>query len=291
MQGPVTDGSAVSRELVMSPAAFGRISRILNEVSGISLQETKESLVYSRLAKRIRALRMSSFEEYCDHISSDHGEEERGELLSALTTNVTRFFREPHHFADLTKAVLEPIKARPSGRRVRIWSAACSSGEEPYSIAMTVLETLPRAHEMDVRILATDIDPKVVARGEAGIYPAATVTPLSDRQRESFLISSGDHWELRSEPRALIRFARLNLMERFPMQGKFDAIFCRNVAIYFDKPTQESLWQRLVDQLHPGGRLYIGHSERISGPALDRLDLAGVTTYSVRDHRPAKERV
>jgi len=284
-----TAQAAAPRELVLSPAEFQKIARILNEVSGITLPESKESLVYARLAKRVRQLRMPSFKTYCDFIASPEGADERGELLSALTTNVTRFFREPHHFSDFASAVVGPLKTRSSAR-LRVWSAACSTGEEPYSIAMTVLDAIPRAADMDIRILATDIDPRVVARATAGNYGDSIIEPVSPAQRAKYLVQDGNHWTVAPHLRRLIRFAELNLTNRFPMAGKFDAIFCRNVAIYFDKATQEALWVRLVNQLAPGGRLYIGHSERISGPALDHLDLTGVTTYCLRAATPQNGR-
>ncbi|MEO8529599.1 MAG: protein-glutamate O-methyltransferase [Deltaproteobacteria bacterium] len=269
-----------SADLVLSRVEFQRIAQILNEVSGITLPESKENLVYSRLSKRVRQLRLPSFKKYCDFIASPEGADERQELLSALTTNVTRFFREPHHFTDLANNVIGPLKSKAtSSTKLRIWSSACSTGEEPYSIAMTILDSLPRAGDMDIRVLATDIDPRVVARATAGTYAESIIEPLSSAQRTKYLTHDGAQWSVSRDVRNLIRFAELNLTNRFPMAGKFDAIFCRNVAIYFDKPTQEALWVRLVNQLGPGGRLYIGHSERITGPALDHLDLAGITAY------------
>jgi chemotaxis protein methyltransferase CheR len=281
MQSQMDQGMS-AREMTLSPAEFSRIAQILNEVSGITLPETKESLVYSRLAKRVRKLGLPGFKSYCDLLSGPGGEDERFELLSALTTNVTRFFREPHHFTDLDEHVLKPFSTRGGRPRLRIWSAACSSGEEPYSIAMTVLDRMPRATDMDLKILATDIDPKILNQAARGLYSDGTVEPLSPAQRSKYLSGGGGQWQVTEAVKRIVRFAGINLTQRFPMSGTFDAIFCRNVAIYFDKTSQDALWLRLVQQLAPGGRLYIGHSERVSGPALDLIDLVGVTSYRLK---------
>ena len=276
------NSSPGSREMTLSPAEFARIAQILNEVSGITLPETKESLVYSRLAKRVRQLGLPGFKSYCDLLSGPDGGDERFELLSALTTNVTRFFREPHHFADLDEHVLKPFSLKGGQPRLRIWSAACSSGEEPYSIAMTVLDRIPRAADMDLKILATDIDPKILNQAAHGVYTDGTVDPLSPAQRGKYLTGASGEWQVTDAVKRIVRFAGINLTKRLPMSGTFDAIFCRNVAIYFDKPAQDALWLRLVQQLSPGGRLYIGHSERVTGPASDLIDLVGVTTYRLK---------
>jgi chemotaxis protein methyltransferase CheR len=273
---------APAQELTLSSAEFSKIAQILNEVSGITLPQSKESLVYSRLAKRLRQLKLPSFKSYCDLIASPSGADERFELLSALTTNVTRFFREPHHFTDLDENVLKPFAMKGGRPRLRIWSSACSSGEEPYSIAMTVLDRIPRAVDMDLKILATDIDPKILSMAARGVYSDGTVDPLTSAQRGKYLTGSSGQWQVSESVKRIIRFAGINLTQRFPMAGKFDAIFCRNVAIYFDKTAQDALWFRLVQQLAPGGRLYIGHSERVAGPAVDLLDLVGVTSYRLK---------
>jgi chemotaxis protein methyltransferase CheR len=272
-------------ELVLTGADFRRIADVLQTVSGITLTDTKESLVYSRLVKRVRALGLPSFASYCDLIAAPEGEDECAELLSALTTNFTRFFRERHHFTDLGRAVLAPFAARQPQGRLRIWSAACSSGEEAYSIAMTVFETVPRAARQDIRILATDIDRRILSAAEDGVYLAESIEPLSPAQRAKYLVASGDSFTVSGELRAIIRFAELNLTHTLPMSGKFDAIFCRNVAIYFSAEQQQRLWMRLAERLMPGGRLYIGHSERVAGAGLGLLELVGVTTYALRDGR------
>jgi chemotaxis protein methyltransferase CheR len=260
------------------------IAAMIYSDAGISLNETKASLVYSRLSKHIRNLGLSGFKEYCSLVSSPAGAAERREMLSHLTTNFTRFFRENHHFEHLKTEVLPELLARAkSGGRVRIWSAACSDGQEPYSIALTVLAMMPNAADFDFRILATDIDPKILALARAGAYDEAaleTVSPAMGKQwfqeaeiqgRRKFLIDD--------RVKRLITFNELNLMAQWPFKGTFDVIFCRNVVIYFDEPTQVKIWSRFADLLPVGGHLYIGHSERVSGEAKHVLDNTGITTY------------
>jgi chemotaxis protein methyltransferase CheR len=258
---------------------FNRIATLLQRESGIHLQKSKTSLVYSRLAKRLRALGIESFNEYTKLVASDA--DERMNMLAALTTNVTRFFREPHHFEHLKTQVLPPLlDAARKGAAVRIWSAGCSTGQEPYSIALTILSMMPDASSRDIKILATDIDPNVVAKGRSGTYAASELqeTP-ADLKRRWFENARGDELRANDELRALISFRELNLIGNWPMRGPFHAIFCRNVVIYFDEATQSQLWSRIVPLLAPNGCLYIGHSERLSGPALGALDSIGITTY------------
>jgi chemotaxis protein methyltransferase CheR len=257
---------------------FRRIAAILHEDSGIHLPEGKVSLVYSRLAKRLRALGLASFRDYCDLIASDAGADERQRMLSALTTNVTRFFREPHHFTDLAQSLrggwLDHAKR---GGKLRIWSAGCSSGEEPYTMALTILAEAPDAARYDIKILASDIDPMIVAKARAGTYSAEAVSPAPAAARERWMERQPDgSYAMGAEMRALISFRELNLMADWPIKGAFQAIFCRNVAIYFDEPTQERLWGRFAERLAPDGRLYIGHSERTADP---RLKSDGMTVY------------
>lgn len=259
---------------------FRRIAALLHAMAGITLVESKATLVYSRVAKRLRALRLTSFSDYCDLVAGDQGLEERQAMLAALTTNVTRFFREPHHFEHLRTRVLEPLAdAVRAGRRLRIWSAGCSSGQEPYSIAMTVLDVLPDAPRLDVRILATDIDPNVVATAREAVYAEELIEPIPAPQRSRWLERRPDgDWAVNSAARSLVTARELNLMEPWPMKGPFDAIFCRNVVIYFDEPTQERMWNRFAPLLSPGGRLYVGHSERVAF-AGSRFVTDGLTTY------------
>jgi chemotaxis protein methyltransferase CheR len=264
---------------------FNRIAALLQRDSGIHLQKSKASLVYSRLAKRLRALGIESFNEYCKLVASDS--DERMNMLAALTTNVTRFFREPHHFEHLKTRVLPPLlDAARKGAAVRLWSAGCSSGQEPYSIALTILALMPDAASRDIKVLATDIDPNMVARGRAGIYAPAELREVpADLKRRWFEPAAGDgrdNLRAADDLRALVAFRELNLIGNWPMRGPFHAIFCRNVVIYFEESTQSQLWGRVVPLLASDGCLYIGHSERVSGPALSALDSVDITTYRKR---------
>lgn len=272
-----SEPAIVPGEFVFTASDFRQIADLLYQVSGIHLVEGKASLVYSRLAKRIRKLGLPDFAAYCALLASEDGADERMAMLSALTTNVTRFFREPHHFQHLASHVLPDLAARArSGGRVRLWSAGCSAGHEPYTMAMTLLDALPDADRFDVRILATDIDPQIVARAKAGRYGTEDVEPISAAQKDRYLLRSGTEWTIRPEVARLISFGDLNLLAPWPMKGQFDVIFCRNVAIYFDEETQTRLFTRFASVLKPEGRLYIGHSERASVPA---LETDGLTVY------------
>ena len=264
---------------------FNRIASLLQRESGIHLQKSKASLVYSRLAKRLRALQIESFNEYCKLVAADA--DERMNMLAALTTNVTRFFREPHHFEHLKTQVLPPLlEAARKGAPVRLWSAGCSSGQEPYSIALTILSLMPDAASRDIKILATDIDPHMVAKGRSGVYTAAELRDApAELKRRWFEVDSDEergNFRANDELRALVSFRELNLIGNWPMRGPFHAIFCRNVVIYFEESTQSQLWGRIVPLLSKDGCLYIGHSERVSGPALSALDSVDITTYRKR---------
>lgn len=262
-------------------ADFAVIARRAQADFGLHLTAAKKDLVYSRLTKRLRQLGLADFHAYCRLIESPGSEDERTQMLSALTTNVTHFFREGHHFQSLRTSVLPPlIAAARTGRRLRIWSAGCSAGQEPYSLAFTVLELCPEAARFDIRILATDVDPAILERAREGIYDAEEAKSLPDAVRAQHIRDAGPgRFAVGDKARALITFNELNLMHDWPMRGPFDVIFCRNVAIYFDKDTQARLWSRFADMLAPGGYLCIGHSERVAGPAVPLLESAGVTTY------------
>lgn len=214
-------------------------------------------------------------------LDGPNADQERSELLSLLTTNVTQFFREPHHFETLRNDVLPPLIAQAKrGGRVRIWSAGCSIGQEPYTIAAVLHELCPNAEKMDIKILGTDIDPVVVQKAQMGEYPSEDFEGIPKANR--FPLDQGSRADTARVPahlRAKCTFGVLNLIEPFPFKGKFDAIFCRNVAIYFDNPTQQKVWHAFQRVLNPGGYLFIGHSERMSGPASQNLTPAGITTY------------
>jgi len=280
---------------------FGRIAAMLHADAGIHLSDAKAALVYSRLAKRLRSLGLESFHDYCALVDSREGRGERQKMLAALTTNVTKFFREPHHFDHLARNVLPPlVEAARRGAKVRLWSAACSNGQEPYSIALTLLSVMPDAARYDVKVLATDIDPNMLKEADRGVYSEAAVAavPAALRARWFFRVpGKGDRGKEPEElkvadnVRALVSFRELNLVGTWPMKGLFHAIFCRNVAIYFTEETQRALWSRFAPRLEPGGTLYIGHSERLTGPAADAFETDGITTYrsrgaALREARP-----
>ena len=274
-----------SGEYVMTAEDFRRITAMLHADSGIVMNDSKATLVYSRLAKRLRSLGLENFRAYCVLVAGADGLDERQRMLSALTTNLTRFFREPHHFEHLRTRVLPGlVSALRKGGRARIWSAGCSNGAEPYSIALTLLSVMPDACDYDVRILASDIDFQMVDFARAGAYDTEQVKPIPPQMRDKWMVAvkSGDDrsWGAGDAMRELIAFRELNLIGDWPMQGRFDAIFCRNVAIYFDESTQNEIWRRFVNQLTPQGRLYIGHSERVGGEAERKLRADGITTYA-----------
>ncbi len=269
-------------DIRFTDADFVAIARRAHRDFGLYLPDTKKDLVYSRLLKRLRQLGLRDFRPYCALIEGPEGADERLRMLSALTTNVTHFMREEHHFRMLRETILPPVLAAArSGRRVRLWSAGCSAGQEPYSLAFTVLDLCPEAAKLDLRILATDVDPEILARARDGVYRAEELSAIPEPARSRHVERSrdGDVFSIGQVARALIQFAELNLIESWPMRGQFDIVFCRNVAIYFDKDTQERLWQRFADIVAPGGHLFIGHSERISGPAEARFRSVGVTVY------------
>jgi chemotaxis protein methyltransferase CheR len=274
--------SLVEGEYSFTSEDFQAIAALIYEQSGISLTETKASLVYSRLAKRLRKLGLTTFAEYCALIDSPEGETERGAMLNALTTNVTRFYREPHHFVHLRDEVLRPaIPFLKAGGRMRLWSAACSSGQEPYSMALTLLSVLPDAQQFDIKILATDIDSRILEQARTGVYPDDLVSPIPAAQRDRWMRRDPNDrhaWVMGEEVRSLVTFKELNLIGDWPVRGPFDAIFCRNVMIYFDDPTQEKICGRFSPLLAPGGRLYIGHSERVS-TRISSLVSDGLTVY------------
>ena len=214
-------------------------------------------------------------------------------MVAALTTNVTRFFREPHHFEHLKTHVVPALAATArAGGAVRIWSAACSSGEEPYSIALAVLSVLPDAASLNIKVLATDIDPNVLQKGEAGVYGEAAMTaiPLETRQRWFTAQADGEGgraWRAGTALRNLVVFRKHNLIGGWPMRGPFHAIFCRNALIYFKEETQVEVWCRFAPLLAPSGRLYIGHSERLFGAAASMYVNEAITTYRLREETPA----
>jgi chemotaxis protein methyltransferase CheR len=243
---------------------FAEICRLVHGFCGIKLKGGKEALVRARLMKRLRALRLGSFEAYFDYLKSDRGSNELKQMIDVMTTNKTSFFREREHFRFLKESILPNL----NGSRLRFWTAACSSGEEPFSLAMLLLESLTDCARRDVRILATDISMRMLEKASQGLYPQTTLQDLPTTYVNRYFErpASADKELLRVKPnvRSLVRLACLNLLDDWPMKGPFDVIFCRNVMIYFDRPTQQKLINRFYDLLDPGGYLFVGHSEGLS---------------------------
>lgn len=255
-------GYASLAELSLSDKSFERIAARINKMAGIVLEPRKKQMIFSRLSRRIRALEVESFEAYLDLLDSPGGASEHQDFLNALTTNLTSFFRENHHFEHLRDQVIAPTLAK-GAKRLRIWSAGCSTGEEPYSAALCLAEAVGPVPE-DFKILATDIDTKVLDRCRDGRYDAENNEFLTERfgayvKRDK----SDDKLEISQAIRRIVSFRQLNLMQDWPMSGQFDVIFCRNVLIYFSRETKASLLDRFSSKLVPGGFLYLGHSEPI----------------------------
>ncbi|MEM9433268.1 MAG: protein-glutamate O-methyltransferase [Pseudomonadota bacterium] len=259
---------------------FSKIANLAHREFGLHLPENKKSLVYSRLARRLRSLKLSGFEEYCGLLENDVDCAESRNLLSALTTNVTHFFREGHHFEILQADVYPKLVGKAKqGEKIRIWSAGCSAGHEPFSIALSLLSSFPDATNFDVKILATDIDPAILSKARMGKYSSDDVDSIPSEIRQRFLSETSDGFEIGSEAKALVSFGELNLIHSWPVKGPFEIIMCRNVAIYFDKQTQAKLWARFAELLSPTGVLMIGHSERLSANVTEQFSSLGVTAY------------
>lgn len=278
----VADPTHKEREFRYTRRDFERTRRLIHERAGIALGEGKAEMVYSRLVKRLRVLRIDAFRDYLAQLdNASHPEWEH--FVNALTTNQTEFFREAHHFPMLA-AHARTIRGRP----VRIWSAAASTGEEPYSIAITMCEAF-ESFNPPVRILATDLDTKVLAQAREGVYALDKVSSLDpDRLRRFFLKGRGKQEgfaRVRDAIRALVEFRGLNLRDsHWDVDETFDAIFCRNVLIYFDKPTQRGVLERLAAHLSPSGIYFAGHSENLLNAA-DILEPCGRTTYRIAHTR------
>ena len=270
------------REFDFSDADFRSLVQLAREHAGIALSDNKRNLVYTRVSRRLRALGLSTFKEYRNHLAENA--EELESFINAISTNLTKFFREEHHFDHFRSHVVVPfIKAPHRGDgRLRVWSAGCSTGEEPYTIASVLRHEMPAGSRLDARILATDIDTDVISKGARGIYPVSAFESVPRVYRDYFEAAgqsrNGENLAASEAIRSLIAFRRLNLMEPWPFRGKFDAIFCRNVMIYFDNATKTTLIDRFIQCIKPGGWLYIGHSESFHG-AHPELQLVGRTTY------------
>jgi chemotaxis protein methyltransferase CheR len=269
----------VLREFAFSDADFRSLAQLAYEYAGIALADSKRNLVYSRLSRRLRALGLTSFQDYRQYLAENDREIES--FINSISTNHTKFFREGHHFDHFRTHVAVPFVQsgyRSNDRRLRVWSAGCSTGEEPYTIAIVLKREIRDIENHDVRILATDIDTDVLAKAAHGEYPMSAVDDVPKTYQDFFESVGDDRVMMGEDLRSLIVFNRLNLMEQWPFHGLFDAIFCRNVMIYFDAGTKAALVQRFTQQIKPGGWLYIGHSESLIG-SHPGLHLVGRTVY------------
>ena len=269
------------QELLLTDEQFEFIRQFVHARSGIALSAGKRDLVYGRLRHRLHAHQMSGFDEYCALLKR-RPETESRELINAITTNLTAFFREAHHFEFVRDKLMPAWLTSPRRPpRIRLWSAGCATGEEPYSLAITVLDALG-GRPADLDILATDIDTQVLADAATATYAAERIKPLRPAYRRWLQpTGGGEKIRVAKEITDLIRFRQLNLSKPWPSAGPFDLIFCRNVVIYFDKETQRNLFERLADALVPNGHLVIGHSETLFNMT-DRFELIGRTIYRKR---------
>lgn len=272
--------SVYERDFSFSEKDFKYIRDLIMDHTGIVLADHKVDMVYGRLTRRLRELDLESFDSYLSTLERD--EQELVHFVNALTTNLTAFFREPHHFEFLASKLLPAIAKNKASKRLRIWSAGCSSGEEPYTIAMTVRSIIPANSGWDVKILATDLDTNMVEKGSKGIYTEERVTGLSSQNMKKWVkkgkADTAGMVKMDDRLREMITFKQLNLMHDWPMKGPFDLIFCRNVVIYFNKETQAILFDRYADMLVNDGHLFIGHSESMY-KICDRFKLLGQTIY------------
>jgi chemotaxis protein methyltransferase CheR len=263
---------SVLAEVKLSEKDFKTVSDLVYKYCGINLHQGKRELVRARLAKRLRQLKMRTFSEYIKYATNDPTGKEFTTLIDTISTNLTSFFREKQHFDYLNNVYFPEMLAKKKARnskKIRVWSAGCSSGEEPYSIAITLLDLLATQQNWDIKILATDISTQILDKAKKGVYEPARVEPVSAHQKQKYLIKIKEghdtYYQAGPNLKKIIYFARLNLMEQWPVQGPLEFIFCRNVMIYFDKPTQQKLVNRYWELLDSGGLLFTGHSESLTG--------------------------
>jgi len=275
LAGPAT----VGRES-LTPAEFDFVRQLIRDYAGIVIGDNKRSMVQGRISRRMRELGIRDVGEYLDYIRTAPEVESDG-LASALTTNVTAFFREGHHFEYLLKEFLPGLRNRAL-RKVRAWSAGCSSGEEAYSIAITLLEGMQEEPGWDLGVLATDLDFNMIRFAREGVYPIERVDKIPPAQLKRWFLKGGGSQSgrvmARPELKRIVRVMPLNLLEQWPMKGPFDVIFCRNVFIYFDRDLKARIVDRYADLLPGGGLLFIGHSENLHG-LTNRFELIGGTIY------------
>ncbi len=250
----------------------------MRAATGISLQSTKKQLVEIRLTKRLKILKLDSFQDYLEYITSPDGRAEHEHLINALTTNLTRFFRESHHFEYLNDTLAKNETLPSAQEPLRIWSAGCSSGEEPYSIAMTLWDNQRFYGLNNVKILASDIDTEMLHNGVLGQYPKQAIDDLPDQHKRHFDEIADNRVQISDDIKSAVCFRRLNLIEAWPITKQMDAIYCRNVSIYFDRDTQTSIFERMGRLLKPQGILFVGHSENLNMLS-DKFQLIGKSTY------------
>ncbi len=272
------------REFAFTRSDFDTLCRLIMDYAGIKMTEGKEEMIYGRISRRVRKLGLRSFSEYVELLEANPSGEELGRFVNAVTTNMTSFFRERHHFEYMKQTLLpELMEYHRMDRRIRIWSAGCSSGEEPYSIAMTMAETMPAG--WNAKILATDLDTDMVAHAATGVYESKRVNGLAKamvRRWFSYNRKGSDKVKIKSVLQEMITFRQLNLLRGWPIHGPLDAIFCRNVIIYFDGETKRKLMARYADLLAPHGRLFLGHSESLLNIS-DQFKLCGKSIYAKAD--------
>ena len=277
--GDVEKSSSSRQEFLMTDRDFNIISDLAKEHTGIVIGDHKKDMIYGRVSRRLRKLGFNKFSDYINYINKNF-DDEISYFINAITTNLTSFFRENHHFKFLENTVFpELIKNNHSSRRVRIWAAGCSTGQEPYSIAMVErVRSFPES--WDFKVLATDLDSDVLTKAKTGSYSKSDIDSVDNKfKNDNFFVSDiSDKISVKDDIKKNIYFKRLNLLGEWPMSGLFDAIFCRNVVIYFDKGTQRNLFNRYADYLKVGGYLFIGHSENLNG-LTDRFENIGNTIY------------
>ena len=277
----MNNSHSIQEDYVLTDVDYKELCALVYHHTGISLTEEKRKLAYSRFSKRLKALKLNSFAEYCDLLKTNAGLE-LDHFTNAITTNLTSFFREQHHFDRLRNEIV-PQLLKKTNRKIRIWSAGCSTGEEPYSIAMSLMSHMSRLKSWDVKILATDLDSQVIQTASRGVYAPNRVDGIDAETKQrcfSPVTELGQRqYKVNADLRALITFKRLNLMNKdWPMRGPFDVIFCRNVVIYFNKETQIKLFKKFAELQNKDDHLIVGHSESLKGIA-EQYRHVGRTSY------------
>ena len=261
---------------------FETIASLVEQEAGLSISPSKRAMVFSRVDKLVRAEGLAGFDQYCAMLQEGPSAATIEKLVAALTTNVTEFFREPHHFEHFAETLLP---SATSHQPCRVWSAGCADGMEAYSIVMAAAKAGPAAETFRAKVLGTDINRKMIHKARVGIYDARHIQQIPRSDADTFFapLNGGKQFQIQPQIRDQVTFNSLNLIRDWPMRFKFDAIFCRNVLIYFSNATQNQLWPKLTKALRPGGYLYLGHSERFSDAADHGFQLVGPTTYQRTD--------